>query len=164
MLRIDRLNCKIELVVALHHIFYRYIYILFAIFQTATVMSYRVALYWIKNKLVDIKVGAFEKTIFSTVDGWRSKEGNMSNPDEFKILLATDIHLGYQHKHEVSVPPPRLSRSGVGLSSVSRCAWFLPQEFAERNTRLKRTAIQSLPEGWIISILLSYCTLKHITY
>jgi len=25
----------------------------------------------------------------------------MSNPDEFKILLATDIHLGYQHKHEL---------------------------------------------------------------
>ena len=25
----------------------------------------------------------------------------MSDPNEFKILLATDIHLGYQHKHEV---------------------------------------------------------------
>jgi len=25
----------------------------------------------------------------------------MSDPNEFKILLATDIHLGYQHKHEL---------------------------------------------------------------
>ena len=85
----------------------------------------------------------------------------MSNPDEFKILLATDIHLGYQHKHEVSVPPPSASCLGIGPFSVSRCAGFLPQESAERNSRLKRTAIQSLPEGWILSIPLSYCTLKH---
>ena len=30
----------------------------------------------------------------------------MADPNEFKILLATDIHLGYQHKHEVGLLLP----------------------------------------------------------
>ena len=46
----------------------------------------------------------------------------MSNPDEFKILLATDIHLGYQHKHEVGLC--RLRKVGLCRSRMAIHNWI----------------------------------------